>query len=442
MVDGTILAYTKASTSVNGTIDFEGRRVTGGESIVQNRHTRVAGDIKTFSRASARRLRHLMMFARPAGCVVRFPLAGSSEGGGRLDPSTALGRSDRGEERREGTAPSWRGVQPPTTEGREVQRTLPPAYSILCVTLTMPDELPRDPDLLRGFLGRVDAAWNWWQYTLRRKFPRVGWFWRVELQKRLSVHWHMVGLVPDGATVDEGEIRRLWSVFCERLREGMSSHRGFARYAVDITWRDDIAKSTVYLSAHTSKHKVEQLGWIGRQWGVINRAALSFEPVNVARVEPWEVTQYKRTLRKLYKARLWLIRDFRSPGNGKIVILGDGRKCYYPSRRRDYLERLLRGRVAFGKDEVERLLGFSSGLGLCRHMVEVYRHGLGHVTDAGIAVALRTVHPALVPYPTPSPGPKPPPPSAHPGGIRTGGGEAGAEGGGLVQADLPLEMPV
>ena len=34
----------------------------------------------------------------------------------------------------------------------------------------------------------------------------------------------------------------------------------------------------MYLTAHMSKHKSSQLGWKGRQWGVVNRVLLSLRP--------------------------------------------------------------------------------------------------------------------------------------------------------------------
>ena len=112
--------------------------------------------------------------------------------------------------------------------------------------------------------------------ALRRKAPRSSMVWRVELQKRGVPHLHCLLWCASPEDVDT--VRAAWLA---ALRIADNKHA--RRYAVKI--EQDRGGDTWgrYLLAHTVKHKREQLGWKGRQWGVFN-------PDNLQPVEPVGLT--------------------------------------------------------------------------------------------------------------------------------------------------------
>lgn len=97
----------------------------------------------------------------------------------------------------------------------------------------------------------------------------LGLVWRVELQRRKVPHLHCVAFVRDVLDLGDYWLSWLSSVFS---RHEFFIEYGFAcRFVRDPRW-------LVYCCSHAVKHKADQLGWQGRQWGIINRKFFDFSP--------------------------------------------------------------------------------------------------------------------------------------------------------------------
>ncbi len=145
-----------------------------------------------------------------------------------------------------------------------------PEYPIWDVTLTVPGELSPDG----------------WDLAKRRYFKRceragVGIVWRVELQKRQQAHLHLIVFTPPGMTVEQVKmLLRFGWLEClpdeNRYAEGAFSHA--AHMLGPFADAKQAPEWMAYLAGHSSKHKAEQLGWHGKQWGIINRKLFSARP--------------------------------------------------------------------------------------------------------------------------------------------------------------------
>jgi len=145
-----------------------------------------------------------------------------------------------------------------------------PEYPIWDVSLTIPGELS------------VEG----WDLAKRRYFKRceragVAFVWRVELQKRKQAHLHMIVFTPPGMTVEQVKmLLRFGWLEClpeeNRYMDGAFSHA--AHLLGPFTDAKQAPEWMSYLTGHASKHKAEQLGWIGKQWGIINRKLFSARP--------------------------------------------------------------------------------------------------------------------------------------------------------------------
>jgi hypothetical protein len=113
-----------------------------------------------------------------------------------------------------------------------------------------------------------------WRTVMKRFRTAVkesGWagVWRVELQRRKAPHAHVAFWLPPG--VDLAVVAALW------LRSTGEADDAAAR-AHAVHGREIPADETgwaVYMGLHDGKHKAEQLGWKGKQWGIWNREAFT-----------------------------------------------------------------------------------------------------------------------------------------------------------------------
>lgn len=95
-------------------------------------------------------------------------------------------------------------------------------------------------------------------------------FWRVELQRRGTPHLHCLAYCSDPSAW-----RAAWlSVW------GVSSDPAHFKHAVKFCSAHGSGWLT-YVATHATKHKEDQLGWLGRQWGIFNRRALVLRPFEV-----------------------------------------------------------------------------------------------------------------------------------------------------------------
>lgn len=159
------------------------------------------------------------------------------------------------------------------------------------------------------------------QYKRNHKCPMV---WRIELQKRKQAHWHCVAWIHHPLALAEAiNIGQLWRRVV-RNHVGALPRKtdiGFDLHGVDIKVLKGATPTGMidYLCDHASKHKREQLGWRGRQWGVINRSALDFEGEMVADVSS---AQHMLAARQFRRLQEHLRRDGVYTG-GKVTPSGE-----------------------------------------------------------------------------------------------------------------------
>lgn len=131
------------------------------------------------------------------------------------------------------------------------------------VTLTIPgDVTPEEWDRLKR---RIFKRWE------RAGFGVV---WRVELQRRGTPHLHCVVWTPAAMPMEKRN-QLLYVAWWECLPEEKRFSAGAWKHAAHVKGPyTDIEQSPrwlAYVAAHASKRKKEQLGWQGKQWGIINR---------------------------------------------------------------------------------------------------------------------------------------------------------------------------
>lgn len=131
----------------------------------------------------------------------------------------------------------------------------PPGYRAFSYTLTL-----RDVHSPAWWRSRVNC------FAQRLRRYRVCGFWRVELQRRGVPHLHCVLFLP--GNMDFGCLSQSWLEVC-----GVQHDPDHIAHAVDCRPIDTEGWYN-YVATHATKHKGEQLGWQGRQWGVWTRALL------------------------------------------------------------------------------------------------------------------------------------------------------------------------
>lgn len=239
-------------------------------------------------------------------------------------------------------------------------------------TLTLP--WAASPDEWRN-------VWAAFVRRLSKKYPDVGMFWRIELTTGKSktsggkrrTHVHAICWVPVDALLgrkDVGalfghtdEIRRIrwwhnvnalavawcdsWQYYAPELEERQ------VRYAcsvgdskgcgIVVKVLDDSTDGAIhYLCDHATKHKKEQLGWNGRQWGVVNRHCFSFPSEDDGdRISGSEWALASRALRR-YSRKL------RLTGSRRAQPYGDN-KCFFGASEKalnDVIKAVKDGRIS------------------------------------------------------------------------------------------------
>jgi len=136
-----------------------------------------------------------------------------------------------------------------------------------------------------------------WFIRWRKRVERldVGLVWRIELQRRGVPHLHCVVWARTLADVED-----ICNAWLEVTGMGMDGdarlHACMVRELTDGGWYG-------YLILHNTKSKRDQLGWKGRQWGVVNRRLFSNRES-----QTWDLTyhQYRRIrklLNRIYRMR-------------------------------------------------------------------------------------------------------------------------------------------
>ena len=205
-----------------------------------------------------------------------------------------------------------------------------------------------------------------------KKFSRrlvklqVGAVWRIEIQGRGQLHWHMLVSIPECSDgIATRELRNIWEDEVRRLgwvgvpyeaekhakllrvldegpeyelttEEGEEGDLvetlwlcnrlllpGANRHCVHVEKNQGEGKWLRYLQDHTTKSKQEQIPvGIGRHWGVVGRQA--FEEVLPEEVYELTNKEYARVVRWMQRLATPRIKDSRAPF---------GRRAGYPIRR-------------------------------------------------------------------------------------------------------------
>ena len=117
---------------------------------------------------------------------------------------------------------------------------------------------------------------------------------------------------------------------------------GFGRgHGIVLKWLDDTPAGAIhYLCDHASKHKEDQLGWIGRQWGVVNRRNLEW-PRDGELIDGREWVAVERQLRRYNdKQRRLNLADERRLGRDlppmlrRYYVPCAANKCWFGATRR------------------------------------------------------------------------------------------------------------
>lgn len=228
-----------------------------------------------------------------------------------------------------GQSGQWFGTPPPKREKDDIQgfsrasrRRLRETLALAQlnssgitygVTLTIPS--PTDSDILSP-----DSVRELWRVLSQHRFPRLfpssSLVWRIELQTRKQAHWHCVWYLSDldaqklAPTVEIETARQvavgyMISLWQELVFECVDTHnwtfktlQGFTTHSVQVQALTSTA-IVGYLCDHESKHKQDQIGWVGRQWGVIGRKNLDFEGEVIGEVTQAQHLAAARQYRRL-----------------------------------------------------------------------------------------------------------------------------------------------
>lgn len=201
------------------------------------------------------------------------------------------------------------------------------SYWMYGVTLT----LPWKSISLGSALAAYRAAFNRFSMSFKFRFPNSAMVFRHELQTRRMPHCHIVlyASVDDFDTYDNvhyitSEFGRLWLLAIKCQMYG-GSLVGFARYSVKVDkFIGDSMAAYRYLCDHTSKHKISQLGYQGKQWGIVNRKNLVDDDFKVLSFP--SLTLRNAYFRHIAKYLRPIIKDDRCPFGYRR-----GKSCYVRS---------------------------------------------------------------------------------------------------------------
>ena len=181
------------------------------------------------------------------------------------------------------------------------------------ITLTIPGRI-LEPSAVR-------RLWHRWCVIIKQEYKEMPMVWRIELQRRKQAHWHcVVWLEGKGFEDTVAQADRLAARWRRLVREIVGvlpedTDLGFDVHGVNLKCLKGSGATGLidYLADHTSKHKRDQLGWQGRQWGVINRTRLDFEGEVVAEFSD---RQHKKAARQFRRLQEHLRRDGVYTGGG------------------------------------------------------------------------------------------------------------------------------
>ncbi len=167
------------------------------------------------------------------------------------------------------------------------------------------------------------AAWNRLKASFAFRFPNSGAVFRHELQTRKMPHCHMVLYLSSDDLTACADVRQyLTEVFGMMWLKAMAYQLyggdacGFSSHGVKVDLLLDNVAMFRYVSDHASKHKREQLGYIGKQWGVFNRSA--FRAVDNVRLDFPDLISRNVFFRQVAKCVRFRVKSPSSPFGTKL----------------------------------------------------------------------------------------------------------------------------
>jgi hypothetical protein len=133
----------------------------------------------------------------------------------------------------------------------------------------------------------------WKRFRMRAQRAGVPLVYRVELQKRKTPHVHVVAWVDQGDPVHRRLFTDGW-LKCIEEEDDIESQR----HAVDLREIDNHGW-VVYLALHHGKHKREQLGWEGKQWGVVCEGMFTEREAKEYPLTDAQRFRFQRAMRRL-----------------------------------------------------------------------------------------------------------------------------------------------
>lgn len=212
--------------------------------------------------------------------------------------------------------------------------------SCVGITLTLPFKGDFHNECEYKILAKAyKKAFNRFGVSMRRRFGSSCGIFRHELQRRRVPHCHIVfflsdldfKLVHSGRNSNIAELRAIVYSYWLSALQGFTfdvNLNGFVKHGVKvdrIDTRDNIAVFR-YLCDHASKHKRDQLGYLGKQWGFMNRALFVSAPsVEVSFRTDRQKTVFVRHVRKCCRYTVSAKCVFKH----KLTRLGQLKGCYF-----------------------------------------------------------------------------------------------------------------
>lgn len=174
-----------------------------------------------------------------------------------------------------------------------------PRYVRVGITLTLPWSVPDWSLVMDDFRTVMHRFRTYW----RRRFPDSSAVYRVELQKRGAPHVHLVSYhKPEDIPLFHDDYFSLWFKSLGSLHD--YSYDDFALHGVLVEPVADVTAMFHYLSDHATKKKQAQLGYKGKQWGVLGKENLSLVEHSIISVPDDVEYSIVRTLRKLNRYKV------------------------------------------------------------------------------------------------------------------------------------------
>lgn len=164
-----------------------------------------------------------------------------------------------------------------------------PFFTTLGLTLTLPWRVSVDsPEVYQKVVDDYKIAFNRFGVSFRRRFGASVAVFRHELQCRKVPHCHLVVYLSDfdfpvvarGRSATLGDFRSIvFSMWLNALKGFGYDVKlsAFHKCGVKVQLLNGNIAMFRYLCDHVSKHKKSQLGYKGKQWGIINKSL--FVPV-------------------------------------------------------------------------------------------------------------------------------------------------------------------